>query len=301
MAQGVGVRYNANGIRVLKVEGSDEGMKVTGIAAGLPGKSLGSFAADHGFSIEDSTVAFGLGPGDFLTSSVKREEGMDDSEIQDHLRWEIEKKIISDISEYNFDFAIIGDTGFVFAGRRKLINEMIETEGKVLTDVEPVALFNGCEGAGEIGDGTIMFISVEAEGISSVVVEGGMPSAMESFIMREDEISSVLPGLDQEGISKIDDSVVERLADYAFESIKRLTSFGENKENPTPERVVLAGGGVYTGELAVTIEKKSGIATVISDPFATLINDVKDIHAEFAGMSAAFTTCFGLALRAMEV
>ena len=301
MAQGVGVRYNANGIRVLKVEDSDEGMKVTGIAAGLPGESLSSFTDDHGFSIEGSTVVFGLGPGDFLTSSVKREEGMDDSEIQDHLRWEIEKKIISDISEYNFDFAIIGDTGFIFAGRKKLINEMIKTDGKVITDVEPVALFNGCEGAGEIGDGTIMFISVEAEGISSVVVEGAMPSAMESFIVREDEISSVLPGLDQEGISKVNDSVVERLSDYVFESIKRLTSLGENKENPTPERVVLAGGGVYTGELAVTIEKKSGIATAISDPFASAINDVKDIHPEFAGMSAAFTTCFGLAIRAMEI
>jgi len=301
LAQGVGVRYNANGIRVLKVDDSDEGMKVTGIAAGLPGESLSSFTEDNGFSIEGSTVVFGLGPGDFLTSSVKREEGMDDSEIQDHLRWEIEKKIISDISEYNFDFAIIGDTGFVFAGRKKLINEMIKTESKVITDVEPVALFNGCEGAGEIGDGTIMFISVEAEGISSVVVEGGMPSAMESFIVREDEISSVLPGLNQEGISKVNDSVVERLSDYVFESIKRLTSLGENNENPIPERVVLAGGGVYTGELAVTIEKKSGIATAISDPFASSINDVKDIHPEFAGMSAAFTTCFGLAIRAMEI
>lgn len=301
MAQGVGIRYSTKGLRVLKVESTGEGIKVTGIAAGLPGESLNSFAADHGFSIEDSTIAYGLGPGDFLTSCIKREEGMDDSDVQDHLRWEIEKKIISDISEYNLDFAIIGDTGFVFAGRKKLINEMIKTDGEVLTDVEPVALFNGCEGAGEIGDGTIMFISVEAEGVSSVVVEGGMPSAMESFIVIEDEISSVLPGLNQEGISKIDNSVVERLADHAFESIKRLTSFGENKENPTPERVVLAGGGVYTGELAVTIEKKSGIATAISDPFASLINDVKDIHPEFAGMSAAFTTCFGLALRAMEI
>jgi len=301
LAQGIGVRYNANGIRVLKVESVDEGMKVTGIAAGLPGDSLSSFTADHGFSIEDSTVAFGLGPGDFLLSSVKREEGMDDPEVQDHLLWEIEKKIIFDISEYNLDFNIIGDTGFVFAGRKKLINEINRTDGKVITDVETVALFNGCERTGETGVGTVMLMSVEAEGISSVVAEGDIPSAMESFIVREDEIISVVPGLDREGISKIDSSVVERLADYAFESIKRLTSFGENKENPTPERLVLAGGGVYTGELAVMIEKKSGIATAVSNPFASLINDVKDIHPEFAGMGAAFTTCFGLALRAMEI
>ncbi len=301
MTHGIGVRYTSKGVRILKVESNDEGLRITGIAAGLPGGSLSSFAGEHGFSLEDSAVAFGLCPGDFLSSCVRREEGMDDSEVCDHLRWEIEKKIISDISAYNLDFAVIGDTVFVFAGRKKLIDDMIKTDNKVLTDVEPVALFNGCEKAGEIGDGTLMFISVEGEGISSVVTVGGRPTAMESFVIREDEISEVLPCLDKDGISKIDDSTVERLSEYVFESIKRMTSLGENKDNPVPKRLVLAGGGVYTGELAGKIEEKSGIPAIISEPFASLKNNVNDINPEFASMGAAFTTCFGLALRAMEI
>ena len=301
MPQGVGIRYNSNGVRILKVEKAKDGLKVSGIAAGVPSESLNSFAKEHGFSLNDSAVAIGLGPGDFLTSSLKREEGMDDSEMQEHLRWEIERKIISEPSEYNFDFALMGDIGFVFAGRKKLIKEMIKSDLSFFTDVEPVALFNGCVSIGEIADETMMLASVEAEGISSVVVESGMPVAMESFSVREDEIANVLPGLDREGMAKIDVSIVERLTNHIVESINRLTSFGENKDNPTPKKLVLAGGGVYTGELTNMVGEKSGIETTTSDPFASIINDVEKINPELSGMNAAFTTCFGLALRAMEV
>ena len=301
MAQGVGIRYNSNGVRILKVEKANDGLKVTDIAAGLPGESFDSFIADHDFSLEDASVAFGLGPGDFLSSCIKREDGMDDTEIKDQLRWEIEREIISDPSEYNFDFAITGNTGFAFAGRKKLINEIISTTGKVLTDVEPVALFNGCESTGELGDGITMLTSVEAEGISSIVVEKGLPAAIESFLIKETEISSVMSGLDQVGISKIDNPTVERLAGHVFESINRLTSFGENKKRTTPDKLVLAGSGVYTGKLVDMVKDRYGITTAISDPYASLINDVKDINSELAGMGAAFTSCFGLALRAMEV
>jgi len=288
-------------VRILRVEKENDGFKVTDIAAGLPGESFDSFIADHDFSLEDASVAFGLGPGDFLSSSIKCEDGMDDSEIKDQLRWEIERKIISDLSEYNFDFTLVGDTGFAFAGRKELINEMISTTGKVLTDVEPVALFNGCESIGEIGDGTTMLTSVEAEGISFVVVEKGSPVVIGSFLIKETEISSIMSGLDQVGISKIDNTTVERLAGHVFESINRHTSFGENKEKATPDKLVLAGSGVYAGKLVDMVKDRYGITTVISDPFASLINDVGDIHPELAGMSAAFTSCFGLALRAMEV
>ena len=176
MAQGVGIKYNSNGVRILKVEKAGDDLKIIDIAAGSSGESLDSFIADHNFSLEDVPVAFGLGSGDFLSSCIKREDGMDDTDIKDQLRWEIERKIISDPSEYNFDFALIGDTGFAFAGRKKLINEMKSSIGKILVDVEPVALFNGCKSTGEIGKGITMLISIEAEGISSVVVEKLVPS-----------------------------------------------------------------------------------------------------------------------------
>ena len=301
MAQGVGISYNADGARILKIERSDEGLSITGIAAGLPGENLEALISENEISLDDSSIAFGLRPGDFLTSSIKREEGMDDSEIREHLRWEIERKIISDAAEYNFDYSIIGDTGFVFAGRKKLIGEVISSIGDVFTDVEPVALFNGCEGAGEINDGIVMLTSIEASGISSVVVEGGMPVAMESFLIKEDELSSSLAGLNQEDLSNIDTSTVERLAGYVFESINRLTSLGENSENPTPEKLILAGSGVYAGELADLVEKKSSLPAVISNPFVSIINDIEETNPGLAGKNAAFTSCFGLALRAMEV
>ena len=100
MPQGVGVRYNANGIRILKLEQVTEGLKVSGIAVGIPSGSLDSFMNEQGISTADAPVAFRLGPGDFITASIRREEGMDDSEMQEQLQWEIERKLISDPSEY---------------------------------------------------------------------------------------------------------------------------------------------------------------------------------------------------------
>ena len=301
MPHGVGVRYNSNGVRILKLEKVEEGLKVSGIAAGIPSGGLDSFINEQGISLDDSPVAFGLGPGDFITASIRREEGMDDTGMQEQLQWEIERKLISDFSDYNFDIAMVNDNGFIFAGRKKIISEMIQSDLEFFTDVEPIALYNGCENAGEITGETLMLVSIEAEGISSVVIESGIPSAIESFPINVEEIASVLPSLDSDGMAKIDVSIVERLAEHVLGSINRLTSFGENKDNPTPEKLVLAGGGVYAGELADMIGKKSDIATSISDPFSSLINDVNEIKPELSGMSAAFTTCFGLALRAMEV
>ena len=78
MAQGIGISYNADGARILKVERSGEGLSITGIAAGLPGLNLEALISENEISLDDSSVAFGLRPGDFLTSSIKREEGMDD-------------------------------------------------------------------------------------------------------------------------------------------------------------------------------------------------------------------------------
>ena len=174
MPQGVGVRYNSNGVRILKLEQVKEGLKVSGIAVGMPSGSLDSFMNEQGISTADAPVAFGLGPGDFITASIRHEEGMDDSEMREQLQWEIERKLISDPSEYNFDSAMVNDIGFMFAGRKKIIAEMIQSDIEFFTDVEPIALYNGCESAGEMSGEKVMLVSVEAEGVSSVVVEGGV-------------------------------------------------------------------------------------------------------------------------------
>ena len=123
---------------------------------------------------------------------------------------------------------------------------------------------------------------------------------MESFPIREDDLSQILPALNYDGIKNIGSEVTERLAEYALESIQRLTSFGEDKSKTTPERLVLAGSGVYAGELAAAVEQKSGLPTEISNPFASLANDAHAFPPELADLSAAFTTCFGLAVRALE-
>ncbi len=106
MSQGIGVRYTASGVRVLGLERSDEGIKITGIATGLPEGSLETFITQNGFSLEDAIVACGLCPGDFLSAFIKPDDGMDNMEFIDQLKWEIERKMISEPSDYFTDFSI---------------------------------------------------------------------------------------------------------------------------------------------------------------------------------------------------
>jgi len=153
---------------------------------------------------------------------------------------------------------------------------------------------------GEIFNNTIMLLSVEAEGISSVLLKEGELITMESFPVREDALSPVLAGLDLEGMKDIDSSVIERLSGYALESINRIKMYCEYDGKEVPDSIILAGGGVYTGELAGTIEKKTGITTTVSEPFASIPDENKSQYPVFTEKSAAFTTCFGLAVRALE-
>jgi Tfp pilus assembly PilM family ATPase len=300
--QGIGIMYGTEGARVLSILKTDKGLEVTGIGAGIPWGSLDSFASVFGVRFENSTIALGLGPGDFLSASFSREKGMDIPDIKEHLKWEIERKMLSDVSTYNIDYAVTDSRGFVFACRKKLIEEKIKPTWKVVTDVEPIALLNGCEASGEIQNEAVMLISVEPEGISSVVINNKMPVVFDSFPVKEKGIVSLLPNPDTMSSDKeeIDSTETDRVAGYIIESINRLTSLGENKDTITPKRFVLAGSGAYVGDLTGVIETKTGIKTILSNPFDSIVNDISDINPQLASLSAAFTTCFGLALRAME-
>ncbi len=286
---------------MLKVENNGGDLAITGIAAGKPGESLESFATEHGIELEGTMTAFSLGPGDFLCASIKQEDETDDSQLEELLRWDIQQKILSDPGEFNFDFITIGDMKFSFAGQKKLIRKMAGSLANTLVDVEPIALFNGYEGSEGIENTSVMLVSVEAEGISSIVIENGLPVSIESFALNEDAIDEVFPALDHDAMSRVDNATLERLADDVLESVNRLTSAGENKENPTPEHLVLTGAALYAGDFKDIVENKATIAPVVFNPFVPYMQDVKELHQELAEMGSAFTTCFGLALRAMEV
>lgn len=298
------------GLRALEAERSESGLSITRIAAAPIHEDAGSFLARHGFEA-DTPIAVSLGPGDFLSVYMIREENMDDKDMESHLKWEVQQKMISEQFEYNYDFIAGNSAAFMFAGRRVLINSLNNFFGPVLTDVEPVALLNGCEGAGEIDlethHGVSLLISAEAEGISSIVLHDGNPAAVESFPVQLSEYAEKMPGLDFDGTEKNDSENSRQFVKYIGGSVNRLTSRGEDKKKPTPQRLILAGGGVYLDDLAAQLERKIGISTSISNPFESLKVDFaveespsKERRSALRLYGAAFTTCFGLALRAME-
>jgi hypothetical protein len=311
LAKGIGIRYSIKGLRALEAERTESGLSITRIAAAPTHEDAGSFLARHGFESENTPVAVSLGPGDFLSVYMNREESMDDQDMESQLKWEIQQKMISGKLEYSFNFVAANSAGLMFAGRKALIDSLHSVFGSVLTDVEPVALLNGCEGAGEIDPethrGVSLLISAEAEGISSILVRDGNPAAVESFPIQMNEYADKMPGLDFDGSEQNDSENSLQFVKYIGGSVNRLTSRGEDKKKPAPERLILAGGGVYLSDLAKQIERKIGINTAVANPFTSLkVNSaveespLNERSGELRRYGAAFTTCLGLALRAME-
>lgn len=293
MAQGIGIRYSENGVRALGIVRNGDAYDLTAIAAGAPDPDLQTFLNSAGFDLHDAKVAFGLAPGGFLSVTVPRESGMPDEQFIDHLRWEITRKMIDDPGNFRVDVAVVDAVGFAFAGRRDVIHSATGgLDVPVIIDVEPVALYNGGQAAGDVGNGSVMMVSLEAEGICSVVLQDGAIRSIESVAGGLDIGDPLVTG----GYGS---DTAENIAEAVWESVKRLTSRGRDKTRPIPERLVLSGAGAYAGSVAEKVEVKADITTVLSEPFGKIV-DTGAVQSPLTEKETAFTACFGLALRALE-
>ena len=301
MSRGIGVRYSGRGLRALLVEQTGNGISITAVAAGPPEVDMNAFLSGKGINASDSGIAVGLVPGDFLSSSMIRSKGMDDREVEEQLRWELKRKMVSPRQRHSINFALVNNVGFIFSGHKKLIGSFLRPDGKPsIVDVEPIALYNGCEGAGEIGEGVTVLVSAEADGISCVLVEGGLPRAIDSFSLAAEKSISALPELTLRGPEWQNRALAELFARQISDSIPRLLHRGGNDGDIRPERLVLSGSGAYIEGLAGLTAEMTGIQATVSDPFASLKVGMAAKSPDFTEMGAAFTTCLGLALRAME-
>jgi hypothetical protein len=302
MIYAVGVRLTDYGARIISLQRGADGLMVKGLAAGPRDEIVSTFLAreelaDNG---ADVRVVIGLGPGDFLTSSFRSESRMSPDEIRSQLRWELEQKIISPSADYNFDFLVNGDRGFGFAGRRKRVANASQSWSRTIIDVEPVSLFNGCESITGLGETTTALVCIESEGITVDIVSRGVPVSMDSVVYRDQGISTVLASLDRTQISDMGKDESARLFEYIRESLDRVTSFGGDIHNPTPQKIILAGAGMYVKSIPELMEKRYAILPLPSDPFSVLLKNASREYPEYTGMGGAFTTGFGLALRALE-
>ncbi len=299
MARGIGVRYGENGLRAITVERTGDKYAVSDVAAAPWTGDVYSFLVEHGLPVDEVPVAVGLGPGAFLSAFMVREEGMDDADMEELLRWELGRKILGETDDYAFGFACEGETGFLFATRKPVVDNLYSTgAGHPFVDVEPSALSNAYDSAGEFDDEPAIIISLEAEGVSSIVLDGGVPVAVESFTARREEWIEKLPGLNFIGKEILDQDTAAQFVKYACGSVARLSSRlgGQWK----PARIVLAGGGVYTGDVAEQVSTKTGISTSVFNPFASKRVKTSFISPRIMGLGSAFTICFGLAVRAIE-
>jgi hypothetical protein len=300
LVRGIGIRYSEQGIRALALERTAGVISVTGLAAGPADGDVDAFLQEHGLADPEAGIAVGLGPGDFLSAYLYREEGMSDRDVEELLRWELGRKMLIPWYEHTISFALVGGAGFIFAGRKELVKGFRSPSGKAyIVDVEPIAIYNGCEGTGELDDRPTVLVSAEAEGISTVLLEDRSPFALEGFAAPQEELIGVLPGLDFDGTLMHDEKAVMEFVKYISESLSRLAMRGKGYGRKFPERMILSGGGACLNGIARAAEEKTGIETVVSDPFMSLKVEMAVEAPRLADMGAAFTACLGLALRAM--
>jgi hypothetical protein len=153
---------------------------------------------------------------------------------------------------------------------------------------------------GELGSEPTVLVSVEAEGISSVAVENGSPVAVDSFSAFQEDWLERLPCLDLIGGEIHDEKAAAQFVKYASGAVSRLISRQWGGNQLRLEHIILAGGGVYMGDLASMVSDITGIVTTVSNPFASAIVRVSTLGPRLSDLGSAFTTCFGLALRALE-
>lgn len=301
MVRGIGVRYSDKGLRALMIEPSENGLSIIAVAAGPADGDVYAFLDRHGFDIGDAGIAVGLGPGDFLSACMPRGKSMDDLEVEEQLRWELERKMVSAWPRHSINFALAGNSAFMFAARKDLVDVFRNQEGKPpVVDVEPFALFNGCEGAGEIIEGPAILVSAEADGISGILVENGAPLAVESYSLQHAEPFGTLPESGFTSAAWQNRTVADRFTEQIADSVSRLITRGKNGGAFHPERLVLAGAGARIDGLARMAEDRTGMPVVVSDPFTSLKVDMAAENTQFSELGPVFTTCFGLALRATE-
>ncbi len=301
MARGIGIRYGKHGMRALALERTAGTVTVTGMAAGPANGDVNVFLREHGLENPEAKVAVGLCPGDFLSAYLYREEGMSDRDVEELLRWELGRKILTPWYEHTISFAMVSGVGFIFSGRKELSRRFRSPFGKsYVVDVEPIAMVNGCEGAGEIDDRSTVLVCAEAEGVSTALMENRSLVAFESFAAPQDGLSGFLPGLEFEDAALQNGKAVMEFARNISESLSRLVMRGKSHGKKFPERLILSGAGTFLSGLSDEIEDRMGMETSVSDPFRSLRVEAGEDISRFTGLGAAFTVCYGLALRAME-
>ena len=299
MQQGIGIRYSSNGIRVVGLRKTETGIEIVSVASGAPARGIENFLTENGFTMENNPIVVGLCPGDFLSSCINGTAEMTLDEINEVLNWEINRKIISGVSEYSMDFLNLENSGMLFATRNNIITTIKgELPGAVI-DVEPIALFNSWEASGYNNAEPVLLISAEAEGICSVAIENALPVSVESIAVQEKEISAALVELDYDSIYNQPNEVAERYLNYIRESILRLTSLGPDKTKITPSKILITGGAAYFGKPAKIIGNEFNIPAEIFDPFGKTVSGIDTLRHEYQELKSAFTTPAGFALRAM--
>lgn len=244
---------------------------------------------------------------------------MTKEELQEAIRWDLEKYIPYAPDSYYYDFSIVGAGNsdseikvLLAAAPKEIVNNLIAVIKNVglrlvAVDMEPLALhrvFTNAENAMIIDVGTFLSqVTVFQNGSPAVIRTisiGGQRFA--DIVMQGEETDRSLPTLTASLEKKEDvQQQLDLLVSEFARDLRRTTEYYQlQNKDVTIDKVIVTGGGANLGNLAQQLTAELSIPAVVYNPLEKLSipNSFDKKHLE--RIAGQLGTAIGLALRGGE-
>lgn len=255
---------------------------------------------------------------------------MEEEEVGEAIKWEMEANIPLPIEQVYFDWQFLGqDDGkkkqdiLTVAVSKNIIDDLMEVLGKAGLEVyglevESVASARSLISRNNGGEkGVALIVDLGAQRTSFIMVEKGLPNFTSSIPFSAESINDAiakgfnLSELEAEkikiaqGIGANNDNpifgMVKSLLENLVQEIQKTIDFYAemNPENSEVKKIILCGGGSNLKGLAVYLAKRLNRDIEMGDPWVNLKlgNNLPIIDKENA---ARYSTVIGLALRGLD-
>ncbi|MBP1763209.1 MAG: type pilus assembly protein PilM [Firmicutes bacterium] len=244
---------------------------------------------------------------------------MQQEELQEAVRWDIEKYVPFPPDSYYYDFAVLNKRietmemdVFLAAAPKRTIDGLAEVFHKaglkpMAIDIEPLAIYRTMENAENS-----LLVDIGAELSHITVFQDGAPALtrmIQSCGNRFTERIMESIGIDRTAaesmkrtaLPEILPQVNEFASDLAAELHRTIEYLQTQNKQVKLARIVLSGGGIKSLNLPQQLEQEMGLAVVVHDPFIHLEIDDSFERQYIQTVAPQMAVAVGLALRGVEL
>jgi Tfp pilus assembly PilM family ATPase len=210
-----------------------------------------------------------------LTKKLKVDEGLSETEVKQHIEWELEQLLISSRDEYNVAFDRLGpceekfENIILVAVRKKIIEYLREIFSKTAlklstVDVDLFAAIRTLSKSlvgGPHGHGLSALVDFNNRGIDFALIQNGLYLSSSELSASAFEENSAYPSEGEpEDIARMVNEEMDRLVSSSF----------EHGEPPRLQSIALYGDYVDKNVLKILQEQRGETRVDFADPFSSV-------------------------------